>query len=281
MLFVVILCCFIYLWLSNLNFTNMNKASILAAIQQYKGFKSDKAFANALGITPQAYSRWIARNTFDLEKVRKAFPDISVEWLATGQGNMLKQQIDNVRVSPVIPDDLVRQQGVNVLDWIEANPNDTEQLKVSHILPPFEIFYRVVCDAMKPNVEKGDILALKHIPDKTKVIDGECYVVDSANHGLIIRRLYYKGGVYTCECNLKELGTIEIAEKDVFSVFSIVGLIRLRVSSHSETVRLWSSNDKKDKHIAELLEQQSRLIRQNEKLLDMLQKKDSNKKADR
>jgi len=246
----------------------MEKKDILAKIQEYKGYKSDKAFAQALGITPQTYSKWLSRNYFDVEKIRSVFPELSIEWLLTGQGDMIKGADDNVRVAstPVIPDDLVRQSGVNVLDWTEANRSNTEQLKVSHILPPFEIFYRVICDAMKPNIEKGDILALKHLADKTKIIDGECYVVDSAAHGLIIRRLHYKDGIYTCECNLKELGTIEIKEADVFSVFAIVGLVRLRVSSHSETTRLWAANDRKDKIIESLMEQ-------NKMLTDMLNKK--------
>ena len=246
----------------------MEKKQILEAIQEYKGYKSDKAFARALGITPQTYSKWQSRNYFDVEKVRSVFPELSIEWLLTGQGDMLKGADDNVRVAstPVIPDDLVRQSGTNILDWIEANRSNTEQLKVSHILPPFEIFYRVICDAMKPNIEKGDILALKHLADKTKIIDGECYVVDSAAHGLIIRRLHYKDGKYVCECNLKELGTIEIKEADVFSVFAIVGLVRLRVSSHSETTRLWAANDRKDKIIESLMEQ-------NKMLTDMLNKK--------
>jgi hypothetical protein len=238
----------------------MNKSEILSAIQQYKGFKSDKAFAQALGITPQAFSKWRERNAFDFDKVHSAFPELSVEWLVTGQGDMLKSADDKVRVSPVVPDDLVRQSGTNVLDWIENNRANTEQLKVSHILPTFDFFYRAICDAMKPNIEKGDLLALKALADKTKIIDGECYVIDTRAHGLIIRRLHYRAGTYTCECNLKELGTIEINENDVFSVFSIAGLIRLRVSSHSETTRLWVASERKDRIIEHLMQQNERLL---------------------
>lgn len=240
----------------------MNKTEILEAIMEYKGFKSSKAFADALGITPASLSKWLSRNYLDVEKVHNTFPELSIEWLVTGKGEMLKQTTDkkSLTSNPVVPDDLVRQQGTNILDWIETNRANTEQLKVSHILPPFEIFYRVICDAMKPQIEKGDILALKHLADKTKIIDGECYVLDSKHHGLIIRKLHYKNGVYTCDCNLKELGQIEIAESEVFSVFSIVGLVRLRVSSHSETTRLWAANDRKNQIIENLMAQNNRLI---------------------
>lgn len=242
---------------------------MLEAIMAYKGYKSSKAFADALGISPASLSKWLSRNYLDVEKVHEVFPELSVEWLVTGKGEMLKQTTDkkSLTSNPVVPDDLVRQQGTNILDWIETNRANTEQLKVSHILPPFEIFYRVICDAMKPQIEKGDILALKHIADKTKIIDGECYVIDSKHHGLIIRRLHYRDGVFSCECNLKELGQIEIAESDVFSVFSIVGLVRLRVSSHSETTRLWAANAQKD-HII------NNLMAQNKMLIEMLGKKE-------
>lgn len=235
----------------------MEKNNIIAAIKQWKNFKSESEFAKSLGVTPQTLNNWRSKNTFDFNKVRKAFPELSTKWLLTGQGDMLEQSDENecTAPAPVIPDDLVRQQGTNILDWITENKTNTEQLRISQLLPPFDIFYRVICDAMKPQIEKGDILTLKHLADKTKIVDGECYVIDSVNHGLIIRRLHYNRGKYTCECNLKELGTIEIDESDVFSVFSIVGLVRLRVSSHSETTRLWAANDRKDQIIENLMAQ--------------------------
>ena len=235
----------------------MEKNEIIAAIKEWKNFKSESEFAKALGVTPQTLNNWRSKNTFDFDKVRKAFPELSAKWLLSGQGEMIEApgESENASPAPVIPDDLVRQSGTNILDWMEENVRSTERLRVSQLLPPFDMFYRVICDAMKPNVEKGDLLALKALVDKRKIIDGECYVIDSANHGLIIRRLHYKDGIYTCECNLKELGTIEIAEKDVFSVFAIVGLVRLRVSSHSETTRLWNANDRKDKIIESLIKE--------------------------
>lgn len=69
----------------------MNKTLILNKIKEYKKFVSDKEFAICLGISPQNLAKWYERNTFDIDKVFTAIPELSAEWLLTGNGDMLKK----------------------------------------------------------------------------------------------------------------------------------------------------------------------------------------------
>ena len=56
-------------------------------------------FAAMIGITPQLVSNWLSRSTFDAELLYKGCKNVSVDWLLSGEGDMIKQtdnsQIDN------------------------------------------------------------------------------------------------------------------------------------------------------------------------------------------
>lgn len=68
----------------------MDKVLILKEIKKWKGFASDKEFADNMGISPQNLAKWYERNTFDVDKVFASFPELSAEWLLSGNGNMIK-----------------------------------------------------------------------------------------------------------------------------------------------------------------------------------------------
>ena len=238
----------------------MEIRSMIYAIEEYKGFKTDAELADFLHISPQVLSKWIKKGSFDAKKIASVMPELSLDWLLSGRGEMLKKN-ELMGFKPVIPDELVRQTGTDIVEWMRDNANEVEKLMLSNIFPPYDLFYRVICDAMKPQVEKGDILALLCLKDKKKIINGECYMIDSHTYGFIIRRLYYKDGIYTCKSNQADLGVLDIPEEDVFNIFSISGLIRLRVPSSAD------ANEKKDRQIEELIQQNGRLLELIEKKL--------------
>lgn len=224
---------------------------------------------------PNAYVSNIRVSITDdkLAKIAERYPQLNKSWLIMGKGDMLVEGhcdranevcefngIESVCEMPVIPDDMIMKQNVDIYEYMNANKNEVEKLRISHIFPDFDMFYRVISDGMRPQIEKGDLLSLKLIPNKTKIIDGECYVVNSENHGLIIRRLHYKNGVFRCESNLQELGVMDIHEKEVNNVFAIVGLIRMRVSPHAEEVKLFHSNERKGRVIEEMVNQHGKML---------------------
>ena len=70
----------------------MDKSLILNKIIQYKNLKSDAEFARFLDITPQNFSKWKQRGTYDIELLYKKCPELNPEWLLTGDGSMLKSE---------------------------------------------------------------------------------------------------------------------------------------------------------------------------------------------
>ena len=68
------------------------KSLILERIKKHKNFKSNVEFAAFLGISPQLVSKWITRNTFDIDILYAKLPELSPDWLLTGKGSMLKSK---------------------------------------------------------------------------------------------------------------------------------------------------------------------------------------------
>lgn len=71
----------------------MSKKIILDAIKLHYKFKSNTEYATFLGIAPQTLSSWYSRNTLDYDLVYSKCVDIDANWLLTGEGPMLKNEI--------------------------------------------------------------------------------------------------------------------------------------------------------------------------------------------
>lgn len=68
----------------------MDKSLILRRIKEYYGFKTDADFSRFLGITPQNLTQWYSRKTFDIYILATKCSEISTDWMATGEGEMVK-----------------------------------------------------------------------------------------------------------------------------------------------------------------------------------------------
>ncbi len=63
----------------------------ISKIKALKNFSSDAELARFLGVSPALLSRWKTRNTYDIDKIIEAIPNISISWLLTGEGDMLTE----------------------------------------------------------------------------------------------------------------------------------------------------------------------------------------------
>ena len=68
----------------------MEKKEMLEQMIAYFCGGNKAAFAAKVGISPQALSMWLTRNSYDAEAIYNSLDDISAEWLLSGKGEMLK-----------------------------------------------------------------------------------------------------------------------------------------------------------------------------------------------
>lgn len=64
---------------------------ILQLIKDYKGFKTNTALAECLGVSKSALSNWISRGMLDEKLIQSKIPEIRLEFLRTGELPMTEQ----------------------------------------------------------------------------------------------------------------------------------------------------------------------------------------------
>ena len=110
---------------SNIEYDNPNEADISAGLKKRQlealiikfANGNKKRFASLLGIPTLTITIWEARETFDAELIYQKLPDISAEWLLTGEGPMLvservkkdKNAVPQPLNKPVIDADRIRE----------------------------------------------------------------------------------------------------------------------------------------------------------------------------
>lgn len=73
----------------------IDKSLILNKIKSHYKFETGESFASFLGISATTLSGWSRRNTFDIELICSKFTDINANWLLSGEGNMIKTEVQS------------------------------------------------------------------------------------------------------------------------------------------------------------------------------------------
>jgi|AntRauMFilla1563_2_1112583.scaffolds.fasta_scaffold23286_2 transcriptional regulator with XRE-family HTH domain len=71
----------------------IDKPLILNKIKSHLNIKYGKDFAEFLGIKESTLSMWYKRETYDIELLFKKCEFLNPEWLLTGKGSMLKEEL--------------------------------------------------------------------------------------------------------------------------------------------------------------------------------------------
>lgn len=167
---------------------DIDKTLILNAIKEHYNFASNADFARFLGISPQSLSNWYSRNTFDYEIIYTKCVGINIDWLFTGEGNMLKQEQPEKHTYKLKTDYNVDNQAIPLYEidatagLITLFDNQVTQNPVGEIsipnAPKCDGALYVRGDSMYPILKSGDIVAYKTIYDPNNIFWGEMYLID-------------------------------------------------------------------------------------------------------
>ncbi|MGV4529328.1 helix-turn-helix domain-containing protein [Ornithobacterium rhinotracheale] len=107
----------------------MDKSLLINKIIKELNFNSDAEFARFLGISPQNLSKWKMRGTFDAELIYTKCPQLNPEWLLTGNGSMLKENVPTINKKVKNKDGFV---GNSINGNISITHNDLEKILELH-----------------------------------------------------------------------------------------------------------------------------------------------------
>ena len=99
----------------------MDKSKVqqnLDTLRTYAGVSSDAGLATAMGISRERLRQWRLREVYDVSVIKKAFPELSEEWLTTGEGipftpegvDKLIPHLEELRALLVAKDAIIKQQ---------------------------------------------------------------------------------------------------------------------------------------------------------------------------
>lgn len=172
-----------------------------------------------------------------INTILENYPNLSLEWLLTGKGEMLKdnnhsdkQKEDIIYTTlPLIPIEAIA--GVPAGDFQGVRFSDCEQYRI----PDFEakgaeFLIRVSGSSMYPKYSNGDILACKKIDQILFIQWGKVYVVDSSQGSLVKRLFEDKENQENLICvsdNKENYPPFSIPKSDIRSLSIVIGVIRL------------------------------------------------------
>ncbi len=203
---------------------------MLSALIQHFSAGNKAQFAKLLGITPQTVSTWLARNTFDADKIFAYCEGVNGDWLLSGKGEMLKGS--NVVIEP-------SKDGVGIpLIPVEAMAGffageQTVLLQECdrYVVPAFrnaDFLIYVRGDSMQPRYFSGDMVACK----KLSLTDiffqwGKVYVVDT-DQGALIKKVMRgtSDESITLVSENTEYEPFEISRQGIYNIALVMGVIR-------------------------------------------------------
>lgn len=212
-----------------------NKSLILNKIKSYLGFNKDAEFARFLNIKPQTLSTWHSRNTFDIDLLYSKCRQINANWLLTGEGPMLQEEVP-------IGTSVKQDEGIPLIPvevFAGATPDNDhainfETVKDKYKIPLFEgkgidFLMYVHGASMDPTYSSGDVVACRFVKGLPFIQWNKAYVLDSKSHGTLIARLVKSDNPenIVCRSDDKAYADFEVPLNNINNIALIVGCIRL------------------------------------------------------
>lgn len=205
---------------------------------RYNG--SQKAFADAIGVAPSVINNVVGRRqgnpSYEVLSKIYANADVSVDWLLSGAGEMLKNtptvyaeavEVDN---PPIVPTTLSRKPGVDILAEVLNSTDGMEICPVQVEGMPISFWHRVRNNSLEPEFHKDDKLALLAYPEgEEDPVPGLLYGINTWSNGMLIRRLYPDGdtdGYIGRAYNREEYPDIKIPKKNICRIYRVLMQVR-------------------------------------------------------
>lgn len=204
------------------------------------------AFIESEGLTVQAFEAKcslsngavskMGNNTrrSTLDRISNMYPKLNINWLLTGDGSMLYNNDNNTMQPKKSHTTGVPYYNVDFIGGFDIVLND--QTTKPEYLIDFKKYNEATCwcnvsgHSMEPEINNGDIIALKKIEDISFLPYGEVYAIVTTNDMRTIKRLgpSTNPDCYTLVPTNKapEYGIQEIRKDMIRSVFQVLGCMK-------------------------------------------------------
>lgn len=215
----------------------LDKPLVLDRIKEYYKLKGNAELARFLGVAPNTITNWYGRKTFDIDVIYTKCVDIDMNWLLTGEGNMLSSESEKEEKLPSVNKTYEGAPYFNVdfIGGFDVIVNDQTRNPDFYInYPPYNQEGVVWCNltghSMEPEISNGDIIALREVTTPIQYLPaGEIYGIVTAEYRTVKRvRLSQKEGYVRLIPSNKseEFCEQEIPINMIIRVYAVLGSIR-------------------------------------------------------
>lgn len=210
----------------------MDLKSRLIEFIDYKGI-SVQSFELQCNLSNGAVSK-MGNNTrrSTIDKISKSYPELNTNWLLTGEGCMLMNNLDTAPRKSFTEG--VPYYNIDFIGGFDIVLND--QTTKPEYLIDFKKYNEATCwcnvtgHSMEPEITHGDIIALKKIEDKSFLPLGEVYAIVTTNGMRTIKRLGPSTDpkCYTLVPTNKspEYGIQELPKNMIEHIFQVLGCMK-------------------------------------------------------
>lgn len=174
-----------------------------------------------------------------LKDISNKFEDVSVEWLLTGKGNMLKNEQKTISAVAVLSNS--NTKGVPlvyptaVAGFGSERFTITEQdIKEYYVIPKFkylniDFMIEISGSSMYPKYNSGDVIACTIIKNSNFIQWNKTHLIATKEQGLIVKRLKKseREGYLTAISDNKNYPPFDIPTDEIMGIALVVGVIRL------------------------------------------------------
>lgn len=241
-------------------------------------------------------------------KIQRAFDDLNIDWLRTGNGEMLQQrghtviagdvtgngnnfvagnnnhigytqdiieeakaEIIEAESIPMLPTEISNKVGCDIKAFIEENGNELEGINPSQLLNGADLAEKVLKASMMPTFVPDDIVFVTFLKDKYTIVDGDMYYFALKSKPTMIRKVKIEGNNIRLIAQNPTYGDIITTFDDVRNVAKIVGLLRMTFADfYSEMEEM---RRQKEEQINKLIEQNKKSGEREDRLIALLEKK--------
>lgn len=162
----------------------------------------------------------------NLSRIAKTYPEVNIEWLVSGNGNMFKETPIKSYTEGVPYYNVDFEMGFDLMvEDKTANP----EYNIS--FSPYnkcDVWCNARGNSMYPTIASGDIIALKEIKDFSFLVSGEIYAIVTSNGLRTIKRLRDEGEDYVLiPDNKKDYSEQRINKHLVTRVYQVMGCMKM------------------------------------------------------
>lgn len=215
----------------------LDKPLVLDRIKEYYKLKGNAELARFLGVAPNTITNWYGRKTFDIDVIYTKCVDIDMNWLLTGEGNMLSSESEKEEKLPSVNQTYEGAPYFNVdfiggFDLIVNDQTVNPDFYINY--PPYNqpgvVWCNLTGHSMEPEISNGDIIALREVTTPIQYLPaGEIYGIVTEEYRTVKRiRLSQKEGFVRLIPSNKseEFCEQEIPISMILKVYAVLGSIR-------------------------------------------------------